>query len=206
MRVVMNYVCERPLQLSCVHTSWSCYCSCTYASSGRCPMGSSGRFASLPFGKSSGLKRLRRALSKRCWASNAEPRWRAPVGASAPPLETTPFIPTRTPPSSRTHGIIHDDPCYYASTATFSSFSPFSLHALMNKQHKAFVVFYSPTKVKPETRDPRLLRQAQRTHGGHTTTQTVPAIAIGSVFTYPGAGLVSVQASENCPLRSSQSQ
>ena len=59
-------------------------------------------------------------------------------------------------------------------------------------------------KVKPETRDPRLLRQAQGTQGGQTTTQTVPAIAIGSVFTYPGAGLVSEQASENCPLCSSQ--
>ena len=33
-------------------------------------------------------------------------------------------------------------PCHYASTATFSSVPLFSLHALTNKQHKAFVVFF----------------------------------------------------------------
>lgn len=105
-------------------------------------------------------------------------------------------------------------PCYYASTATFFSFPLFLSTALTNKQHKQATqslcsLLYSTTKVKPETRDPGLLRQAQGTHDEHTTTHTVPAIAIGSVFPYPGIGLVSdpkrrkivpiAHPSSNCP-------
>ena len=168
----------------------------------------SGRFASLPFGKSSSLKSFRRALSKRCWASSAEPRWRAPVGASAPPTRTRTNIHTHSYTTHDTsrfgiHGIIHNDSMVLCKHGDFFQLFPlFFPRPLTNKQHKAFVVFYH--KVKPETPDPGLMRQAQGTHDEHTTTHTEPAIGIGSVFTYAGKGIVSDQASENCPHRPSQ--
>ena len=71
-------------------------------------------------------------------------------------------------------------PRYYASTATLTSFPLFS-HGL-DEQATQKPLLYSTTKVKAETRGPGLSRQAQGTHDEHTTTHTVPATAIGTVF------------------------
>ena len=169
-------------------------------------MESSGRFASLPFGKSSGLSHLGEhslsGVGRAALSLAGEPQ-----SEPQPPTRTRTNIHTHSYTTHDTtrfgiHGIIHNDSMVLCKHGDFFQLFPlFFPRPLTNKQHKAFVVSYH--KVKPETRAPGLMRQAQGTHDEHTTTHTVPAIGIGSVFTYPGKGFVSDQASENWPHRPS---
>ena len=148
-------------------------------------MKSSGRFASLPFGKSSALNLLGehplsgvgRATLSLAGEPQSEPQ--PPPTRTRTNIHTHPYTIHDTHPYG-THGIIHNDPMLLCKQGDFFQLFPFFFTVLTNKQHKAFVV----SSHKSQSRDSRsgLLRQAQGTHDEHTTTHTVPAIAIGSVF------------------------